>query len=99
MTKFRRLTKGDIATISDAIADPECRTLAEAAQRVGMDPSGIRERSARSGTDKRCDITRARTNPADKPTISKTKSPIRHRALSLIWWSRGESNPGPKNTP
>lgn len=42
MTKFRRLTKGDIATISGAIADPECRTLAEAAQRVGMDPSGIR---------------------------------------------------------
>ena len=42
MTKFRRLTKGDIATISESIADPECRTLAEAAQRVGMDPSGIR---------------------------------------------------------
>ena len=42
MNKFRRLTKGDITTISEAIADPECRTLAEAAQRVGMDPSGIR---------------------------------------------------------
>ena len=36
MTKFRRLTKGDIATISEAIADPEGRTLAEAAQRVGV---------------------------------------------------------------
>lgn len=42
MNKYRRLTKGDIATISEAIADPECRTLAEAARRVGMDPSGIR---------------------------------------------------------
>ena len=42
MNKYRRLTKGDISTIAEAIADPECKTLAEASERVGMDPSGVR---------------------------------------------------------